>query len=311
MRKVKLAGWGKALSGRQLRFGDQVRYRLGDGETLLDLADRAIGQALDRAGMNISEIDCIVGAMATPLQAIPCNAALIHERWAGCLDIPAMDVNTTCTSFITALDVMSYLVEAGRYRNVLIVSGDTASAALNPEQKESYELFSDAAAAFVLVSSKTDDTSGIVYSAQKTWSAGAHDTEIRGGCGLQPVFAMTESNREDYYFDMKGPKILKLSAKKLPGFITESLLAAGVKKSEITMVIPHQASRALGLIMPRLGFPKGSYVDNVSGYGNMVSASIPYTLCKVLEEGAVTRGDLLLLMGTAAGLTSNLMLLKF
>ena len=100
--------------------------------------------------MDISDMDCIVCAMATPLQAIPCNAALVHEQLAKGLDIPAMDINTTCTSFISALDVMSCLIEMERYKNVLIISGDTASAALNPRQKERYERFSDGASACVL-----------------------------------------------------------------------------------------------------------------------------------------------------------------
>lgn len=80
---------------------------------------------------------------------------------------------------------------------------------------------------------------------------------------------------------------------------------------EIGLVIPHQASRALGIIMPRLGFPEGTYADYVSEYGNMISASVPYTLCRTIEEGRVKRGDLVLLMGTAAGLTANLLLLRF
>lgn len=143
-RKVKLLGMGRALAGKALTFGEETRYRLDSGETLLDLAELAAGRALDEAGMKIKDIDCMVCAMATPLQAIPCNAALVHERMAKGLDIPAMDINTTCTSFISALDVMSCMVEAGRYETVLLISGDTASAALNPDQQESYELFSDA-----------------------------------------------------------------------------------------------------------------------------------------------------------------------
>lgn len=43
----------------------------------------------------------------------------------------------------------------------------------------------------------------------------------------------------------------------------------------------------------------------------MVSASVPYALCQAVEEGKVKRGDRLLLMGTAAGLTVNFMLLVF
>lgn len=203
-RSVKLAGWGKALAAQEIRFGDQTRFRLRPGESLLELTDRAVAAALESAGMTIEDMDCIVCGMATPLQAIPCNAVLIHERWAKHLDIPAMDINTTCTSFITALDLVSCLIELGRYRHVLIVSGDTASAALNPSQKESYELFSDAASAFIVTAAADGEESKVVYGAQKTWTSGAHDTEIRGGGGLLPAFAMDESNREDYYFDMKG-----------------------------------------------------------------------------------------------------------
>ncbi|MDE6168394.1 MAG: 3-oxoacyl-ACP synthase [Acetatifactor sp.] len=310
-RKVRLAGMGKALAGRQVCFDDQIRYRLAPGETLLDLAQRAAEEALEHADMKISDMDCIVCAMATPLQGIPCNAALIHERMAKGLNIPAMDINTTCTSFLSALDTMSYLLAAGRYERVLILSGDTASAALNPGQKESYELFSDAAAAAVLTCSQADEPSAILYGCQRTWSEGAHDTEIRGGAGLLPALALTEDNREDYYFDMKGIKILRLCARILPDFVEECLKEADVRREDIRLTIPHQASKALGVIMSRLDFEKGTYIDRVQQYGNMVSASIPYALCEAIEEGRIHRDDLVLLMGTAAGLTVNFLLLRY
>ena len=91
-----------------------------------------------------------------------------------------MDINTTCTSFISAFDTISYLIEANRYNKVLIVSSELASVGLNPKQKESYELFGDGAAAIVLSKSSSENT-GIIYGMQQTWSEGAHATEIRGG----------------------------------------------------------------------------------------------------------------------------------
>ncbi len=267
---------GRAIGGRKLQFKNQIRYRLMSGESLLDLAEAAARQALEAASMGIEDIDIIVCAMATPLQAIPCNAALVHERIAKGLDIPAMDINTTCTSFLSAVDIFSSLVDNGRYERVLILSGDTASAALNPRQPESYELFSDGAAACVLVHADKGENSAVLYGRQKTWSEGAHDTEIRGGCGLMTAFCMNEENRE-----------------------------------EIRLVVPHQASRALEMIMPRLGFAEGTYIDRVAQYGNLVSASVPFVLCKAIEEEKVKRGDMILLMGTAAGLTVNLLLMRY
>ena len=65
------------------------------------------------------------------------------------------------------------------------------------------------------------------------------------------------------------------------------------------------------LFRSRLGFPAGTYVNRVAEYGNMVSASIPYALCEAVEEGVINRGDLVLLLGTAAGLTANFLLLRY
>jgi len=309
MRKLKIVGCGSAIPKQTVAFGDQTRYRLEEGQTLLDLAEVAIHKALEDAELEISDIDCIIGGMATPLQGIPCNAALIHERVALGMDIPAMDINTSCTSFITALDMAAYITAAGRCRNILIVSGDTASAALNPNQRESYELFSDAATAFIV--SGHDGDSGVLYAAQKTWSEGAHDTEIRGGCGLLPVFRFCEENKEDYYFDMKGPKVLKLCAKKLPGFLTECLEKAQLTLDDIDIVVPHQASKALNVIMPRLGLEPDKYINQVKEYGNMISASVPFALCDAIHRGKIIRGNVVMLFGTAAGLTSNLLILKY
>ena len=169
-------------------------------------------------------------------------------------------------------------------------------------------MFSDAAAAFIVGAS---EESGIISSAQKTWSEGAHDTEIRGGGGLLTAFKFNEDTKDDYYFDMKGPKVLKLSARKLPEFFNESLEQAGINLDDVKLIIPHQASKALDLIMPRLGIMEGKYINRVSKYGNMISASIPYTLCDVIHEGGISRGDIVILMGTAAGLTSNIVILKY
>ena len=59
-------------------------------------------------------------------------------------------------------------------------------------------------------------------------------------------------------------------------FVDRCLKEAQISREEIHLVIPHQASRALGVIMPKLGFSKDKYIDRVAQYGNMVSASVPF-----------------------------------
>lgn len=309
MRQLKLVGYGTYLPSNQVVFKGQVRHRVVEGEDQLDMAEKAARDALKHAGMTIDQVDSIVSASAVGVQPIPCTAALIHERIAKGTQIPAMDINTTCTSFISALDTMSYLIDAGRYETVLIVSSEVGSRGLNPNQEESYKLFSDGAAA--LIFQRTAEAKGVVVSEQRTWSEGAHSTEIRGGLtGFEPRFYSPET-KEEYMFDMKGPEILKLSVEKVPAMFEEFLAKNELSLKEIDFAIPHQASPALRLVMRKLGFKKNQYLDLVADYGNMVSVSVPYMLCKALDDGLIKEGDKVLLMGTAAGLSTNILLMQF
>ena len=308
MRRIQFKGYGIELPKNTVEFKGQIRYRISEGESQISLAVSACEKALKNANITINDIDCIVSASAVGIQPIPCTAALIHEKIAKGTSIPALDINTTCTSFITALDTMSYLVEAGRYERVLIVSCDVASKALNPKQKESFQLFSDGAAAFVI--EKTEKEIGVIDAIQKTWSEGAHSTEIRGGLSNFHPKNYSEMTKEEYMFDMNGKTVLSLSISKIPELMKNFLKNNGMKVSDIDMTVPHQASVAMPLVMQKLGIEKDKFLDEVKEFGNMVSASVPITLVHGLENRKIKSGNTILLIGTAAGLTTNMMLIK-
>ena len=308
MRKIQIIGYGVELPENTVSFNGQTRYRISGEENQISLAVSACEKALENTGIKIDDIDCIVSASAVGIQPIPCTAALIHEKIAKGTSIPALDINTTCTSFMTAMDTMSYLVEAGRYKRVLIVSCDVASRALNPKQKESFRLFSDGAAAFII--EKTEKETGVIDAMQKTWSEGAHSTEIRGGLSNLHPKNYSEETKEEFMFDMNGKTILSLSMKKIPEMMKEFLENNGMKISDIDMVVPHQASVAMPIVMEKLGVPKDKFINEVKEFGNMVSASVPLALAHGLESGKIKSGDIILLIGTAAGLTTNILLMR-
>ncbi|AXH96060.1 3-oxoacyl-[acyl-carrier-protein] synthase III C-terminal domain-containing protein [Ornithinimicrobium avium] len=313
MRNCEIAGWGSYLAERVVTFGDQTRYRVTDGVTQLDMLERAARGALDRAGLEAGDVDCVIGAVAADLQPIPCTAALLWERLAPRSRVAAFDVNSTCTSFVTAVDVASRYLADGEYERVLVVSGDVGSRFLNAEQAESRELFSDAAAAVVLT--RTEDAGrGVLTSLQRTWAEHAHDTEIRGGGSLLPARDYPLHAPGDHLFDMDGRRALHSMVGVLPEFFAEFFdrleQHAGLGREDVDLFVPHQASRALGLMMRRIGIPTERYADRVDELGNMVSASVPYVLADCLGSGRVGRGDVVVLCGTAAGLTANALALR-
>lgn len=309
IRNIKIVGYGAYLPQNVEVIDGEKRYRCNGTETQLDLAVKAAKKAMENAKLTIEDIDCIVSASAVIMQPIPCNAALIHEQIAKGTNIPAMDINTTCTSFITALDTISYLVDAGRYHNVLIVSSDVASEGLNEKQKESYKLFSDGGCAFIISKSDSEEQ-GIVGSIIHTYSEGVHATEIRGGGTLKTALKYKEEEKDDYLFDMKGKSILGLCLKKLPEVYKEFKDKYHISIDDVDLLVPHQASRALSFMMKMIGIPEEKYVNQVNEYGNMVSVSVPFMLCDLLEKGKLKEGNQVLLCGTAAGLTCNFLLLK-
>ena len=309
IRNCRIAGYGTHLTQQVVKFGGQTRYRVSEGESQLDMLTAAARQALERAGIKAENLQCIIGASAAGIQPIPCTAALVLEQLAPFGVAAALDVNSTCTSMMTALDIASRYIADGTYESVLITAGDVGSRFLNPEQKESFSLFSDAAVAFVLTAT-TDPTQGVLASIQRTWAAYAHDTEIRGGLSRMPAQLYADADPADYLFDMNGRSALRNMMTVLPDFLAKFLASSGLSLEDMSLVIPHQASPAITVALRRIGIPREQYVDWVADIGNMVSASVGYVLAKVLEEGRVREGDTVMLFGTAAGLTANALVLR-
>ncbi|MET3450985.1 3-oxoacyl-[acyl-carrier-protein] synthase III C-terminal domain-containing protein [Curtobacterium sp. 1544] len=315
MRSCRISGWGTYLPETTVTFpsrsGTVTRHRIADDVSHLDMLATAAERAIRHAGISPDDLDCVIAACAAGVQPIPCTAALVMERVSPGARAAAFDVNSTCTSFITAVDVASRYLADGEYERVLIVSGDVGSRFLDPEQRESFELFSDAAAAVVLTRVEpADDGPGVLASLQQTWPEHAHDTELRGGLSRYPAQDYADGDPADYRFDMHGRRALMGMLKVLPGFFDRFFAKAGLGLEDVDLVVPHQASGALGIAMRRIGIPSGGYVDAVAEYGNMVSSSVPYTLARCLDDGRLSRGDTVLLCGTAAGLTANALALR-
>lgn len=308
MRSCEIVGWGSVLPERTVTFGDEVRYRIDDDVSHLDMLAEACQRALGHAGIGVDDVDLVLGASAAGIQPIPCTAALVWERLTLGGHAAAFDVNSTCTSFITALDIASRYLEAGDYETILLFSGDVGSRFLNPAQQESWELFSDAGVAVVLRRSRTGG--GVIASLQQTWPAHAHSTEIRGGLSKSPAQVYAQSDPADYLFDMDGRRALLGMMRELPPFFQRFHDRSGLSHDDIDLWVPHQASAALGPMLDRIGIPAHKRVDEVTAFGNMVSASVPFMLTRALDEGRVGAGDTVVLCGTAAGLTANALALK-
>ncbi|MBK8085313.1 MAG: ketoacyl-ACP synthase III [Devosia sp.] len=273
-------------------------------EDQVELAVRAATAALADAGRSPDEIDVVLFAAAVPYQSIPATAPLI-QRQLGMADgaAAAFDINSTCLSFLSAMDLLASLVGTGRYRRGLVVSAEIASRALPWESApETAGLFGDGAAAAVL--SAGDGGSGVVAAAMETYPSG-YDACRLGSGGTRYDFA---GDREAFacnaIFEMEGEALFRLTLRTFPRFLDRLLAAAGWDRGEIDVVVPHQASPgALAHLARKSGFGTDVVIDIMRERGNQIAASLPSALHAARQAGRMLPGAKVLMLGTSAGVS--------
>jgi len=281
-----------------------VRYFVED-ETASQMGAYAAYAALEDAGLTFADIDCIVCTSGTMEQPIPCTAVLIQKAMGQERSgVPAFDINSTCLSFVVGLDMMSYLIDAGRYRRILLISTEIASIGLNWDHKESAALFGDGAAAAVIGKSEEFPGSRILHANMQTFSEGSRMSEIRGGGTAKHPREHSDTTADDFLFDMDGGDIFRLASRKLPKFVDDLLDGAQTCMKEIKLVIPHQGSAmAMRIIQRKLGITDEQMMYITPDHGNTIAASIPMGLHEAIRQKRIVRGDRVLLLGTSAGVS--------
>lgn len=283
-------------------IGVQTRYHATEESNTI-MGKLALELALKNAELLIDDIDCLIAASTTFDYVIPNRSSLIKNAFeeAEKLDFPCIDINTVCTSFITALDYASMLFATSKIQNVAIVTSEISSKGLNPGNPETYSLFGDAAAAIIV--SRTDQNRGLIQYISKTYSKEAKATIIEGGGNVNhPKHVPYDPALHS--FKMDGKNLLRSVQYALPKFLDDFFKAASSSLAKIDLIVPHQASK-LGLrMLTNLNDGNSdNIVDHLKDYGNCIAASIPLALVISIENGRLEEGDSCFLLGTAAGIT--------
>jgi 3-oxoacyl-[acyl-carrier-protein] synthase-3 len=298
-------GWSEKFSGVISRH--QVSF-----ETNGYMGARAVEAALDNAGLKLSDIDMIISGSASFDYPLPNSASVIKSELPDNLqiDIPAIDIDSSCLSFVSAFEYASNLLNGSQYKRVVIVSAEISSIAANPGNWETLTLLGDGAAAVVL---EYDEDSGsqFIKGGQRTYSEGVYDTIFKGG-GNKYFYKDHVFDPDIHSFAMNGIKLLRLAAKKLPEFMDWFFSDLPFTFNNIDAIIPHQASKT-GLSLFKRLFPlkENQMKESISRYGNCIAASIPLTLVDSIEKGEIKRGDLCLLCGTSAGFSIGAVLIRY
>lgn len=304
--------FGETAGWTEERFGIRMRSIAAADETSSFMGAAAARQAIEMAGWEHGDFDVLVGACAVMEQPIPGTSVLIQNALGlGKSGIWAFDVNQTCLSFLTALDIVAMGFASGRFRRAVIVASDIASAGLDPQDRQTFSIFGDGAAAVCVEASADKDGPGLLSRRFETYGEGKELATLRAG-GTRIRADATDALLEGSKFRMDAFGIFKAAARGLPKLLDSVLKDAGVGRDTIDLVVCHQASHpGVEHVRRVMGGDPARVVDIFSTHGNQIAASLPMALVTAFREGRIRSGAKVLLLGTAAGISTAAMVVRF
>lgn len=297
--------------------GVEERHLSASGETALDLAEQAVLKLFAAHPEAREAVDALIFCTQTPDHRLPPNACVLHGRLGLPAQVGAFDVNLACSGFTYSLTIAAGLMQSGAAKNVLIVTADTYTKLISPDDRSTRLLFGDGAAVTWL--GPGDDTSFILGSAWGTEGKQHGAFCVPGGAARlptppEPLEAVQDgpnSRNRDQIF-MNGKTMLAFTYGRVPPHIHALLAANNVKPDEVKLFLFHQASNmVLDGLRARLNLTDERFPRNLARVGNTVSASIPILLHDQLSHNRVQRGDLLCLSGFGSGLSWASVLLRY
>jgi 3-oxoacyl-[acyl-carrier-protein] synthase-3 len=236
--------------------------------------------ALSNAGIKANQVDLLIYASTSIDKSIPDTSTRVHKA-LGMKSTPAFSVNSTCLSFLHALNVANNFITSGQYKTILIVSSEKPSVFANPSDPKTATILGDMATAVVLQAS-TQESSRIITSKFSTHSELCEMIELDIG-----NIRHTESKPytlKDFYFKINNSGSLIKSEPELFKKFMSMLVFSNYK-----YVIPHQPS-AIAVSHAEEVFGKDKVFHTFQQVGNIVVSSIPYNLHKIISQGKLSRG---------------------
>ncbi len=266
-----------------------------DGEKNWELAFRAATEALAKGGIEKEQIGAIVVGTGTPDYFMPSTACILQEKMGLPSDIPAFDINAACSGFIYALRVAGSLLQDEERPYALVIGSEQLSTRADMTDRTTCVLFGDGAGAVVIKRNPEKEFHGV-------WGTEGNVEAL--GCPSHII--------GNPYIYMDGQTVFRFATQYMANAVKKVLEKAELTVDDIDYVVCHQANeRIIDFVRKQFKAPAEKFFKNIHKYGNTSAASIPIALTEMDEQGMLTAGKKVIIVGFGAGFTWGSMLLEF
>ncbi len=298
------------------KVGVKERHLAGETETACDLAEKAALKLFEEYQVAPADIDFLLLCTQSPDYRLPSTACILQDRLGIPTSAGAFDYDLGCSGCIYGMAMAKGLIAAGLASNVLLLTAETYTKYLHPDDKSNRTIFGDGAAACLI--SKEKGLAEIGDFVFGTDGSGADNLIVKTQGSRHPqtsgLFTTDDDghvNREDYLY-MNGSAIFNFTLEQVPPMMTALLEKGGLAKDEIDYFVFHQANKyMLSTIRKVCGLPKDKFYIDLENTGNTVSSTILIGLKDCLEQGTVRSGMKVMVCGFGVGLSYGGTILHF
>ncbi|GBU07946.1 3-oxoacyl-[acyl-carrier-protein] synthase III [Bacteroidales bacterium] len=270
------------------------------------LATKAMQELIRKTNLDPMDVEAVIFATTTPDYVFPNSAALTAEK-TGMKNALCFDISAACSGFIYALEIASGFISCGKYKKVVVLSGDVLTSITNYKDRNTCPLFGDGCGAVLLEA--THDDLGIIDSILKADGAGFKYLHQKAGGSVHPA-SLETVERNEHTLWQEGKVVFKYAVSKMSDACTEIMEKNKLSKDDIQWVVPHQANlRIIDAVAHRMGIDPKKMMVNIEKYGNTSAGTIP--LCLWDWESKLKKGDKLILTAFGAGFTWGAVYLKW
>lgn len=295
------------------KIGIRNRHIAAKGETALDMAFHAAEELFAHHPEQREKTDYLLFCTQSPDYFLPTTACLLQDRLQLRKSIGALDFNLGCSGFVYGLSLAKGLLCGGLATGVLLVTSETYSKYIHPQDRGNRSIFGDAATVTFL---QKDDIARIGNFVFGTDGRGAENLIVQTGGARSPA-GLEKNPQNDHfpsssYLYMNGPEIFNFTIEVVPKMVKHVLEKNHLTLPEISCVIFHQAnSFILNYLRTILDIPREKFYINLEQTGNTVSSTLPIALKDAEQRGIIQRGDKILLAGFGVGYSYGATVLTF
>ncbi len=285
------------------KTGIRQRHLAEKNETASDLAVQAIERLFREHAIDRNEIDFLLYCTQTPDYPLPTTSCLLQDRLGLPTRCGALDFNLGCSGYVYGLALADGLIQSGAAKKILLVTAETYSKYIDPDDRSLRTIFGDGAAATFVAAAPEKSLWGFQFGSD---GSGGDMLLVADGGARDADAAIRPRHRKRWNsrLYMDGPSLISFTVDAIPALIDEILRVNGLTRCRIDRYILHQATRKmLEQLTEVMDLPRDRVPIDMEDVGNTVSCTLPILIDRMRRRGELRSGAVNMLVGFGVGLS--------